>query len=222
MVATQPLRRDVVRSDAGFSLAELLIVMVISIAIIGGATLLAGQMQMSYRTQQEAATAQQEGRYVIQEIERYLRSAGNNPYRLETTPCPASGTPVEAFRLDPDGDGADDDVRLQMDANPTNGLIGGGSTCDEANEDVTIFHDPATNTVRVLDNNLGGPSRILTDTVVTGLEFVYRNPLRAVTNIPVQVAFVETRVTLTTRMDDVNLGDPITYTVSSEVRVRSR
>jgi hypothetical protein len=74
----------------------------------------------------------------------------------------------------------------------------------------------------VLDNNLGGPPRILTDTVVTGLQFIYRNPLRAVTNIPVQVAFVETRVTLTTRTDDINLGDPITYTVSSEVRVRSR
>jgi len=210
------------RPDAGFSLVELLVVMVVTIAVVGGATLLAGQMQMSYRTQQQAATAQQEARYVIQQIEQYLRSAGNNPYRLDMTPCPAAGTPVVAFRLDPDGDGQQDDVRVQMDVNPTNGLVGGGSTCDEANEDVTIYHNPGVNAVMVQDNVLGGPPRILTDTVVTGLRFTYRNPLRVITTNPLNVAFVETRVTVQTRMDDINLGDPITYTLSSEVRVRNR
>lgn len=221
MVGTPSARRHVV-PDAGFSLVELLVVMVVSIAVIGGATLLAGQMQMSYRTQQQAATAQQEARYVIQEIERYLRSAGNNPYRLETTPCPAAGTPVEAVRLDPDGDGQHDDVRVQMDANPTNGLVGGGATCDEGNEDITIYHNPGNNTVMVQDNVLGGAPRILTDSVVTGLQFTYRNPLRAITNNPLNVAFIETRVTVQSRMNDINLGAPVTYTLRSEVRVRNR
>ena len=127
-----PHRDDVRRPDAGFTLVELLVAMVVSIVVVGGATLLAGQMQSSYRAQLEAATAQQEGRFAIQWIERYLRAAGNNPYRVETTPCPAAGTPVQPIRLDPDGDGQNDDIRLQMDANPTNGLIGGAAgACNE-------------------------------------------------------------------------------------------
>ena len=79
--------------DQGFSLVELLVAMTVSILVVGGAALLGGQVQASYRSQMEGATAQQEGRYAIQLIERYLRAAGNNPYRVTTTPCPAAGTP---------------------------------------------------------------------------------------------------------------------------------
>jgi Tfp pilus assembly protein PilW len=225
MVARPLAHRRPGRLEQGFTLVELLLAMVVSMAVVGGATLLAGQMQSSYRAQMEAATAQQEGRYVIQAIERYLRAAGNNPYRVNTTPCPASGTPVQAIRVDPDGDGTNNDIRVQMDANPTNGLIGGASgACSEPNEDVTIFHDPATRTVNVRENNVGGGTTVLplTDTIVTGLEFVYRNPLRAITATPANIAFIETRVTVASRINDLNLGTPVTYTVSSEIRVRSR
>ncbi|MDH4065583.1 MAG: prepilin-type N-terminal cleavage/methylation domain-containing protein [Acidobacteriota bacterium] len=209
--------------DSGFTLVELLLALVVSMAVVGGATMLAGRMQGAYRAQLDAATAQQEGRYVIQEVERYIRAAGNNPYRVETTPCPVGGTPVLAIRLDPDGDGANDDIRLQTDAGPTNGLIGGAAgACNEPGEDVTIAHDPTTNVVTVTDNNLGGGARPLTDTAVTGLQFIYRNPSHAVTATPANIAFVETRVTVQSRSTDLNLATPLTYTVSSEVRVRSR
>jgi type II secretory pathway pseudopilin PulG len=212
-----------VAGAAGFTLVELLLALVVSMAVIGGATLLAGRMQGAYRAQLDAATAQQEGRYVVEEIERFLRAAGNNPYRVETTPCPVAGTTFLAMRLDPDGDGLDDDVRLQSDARPTNGLIGGAAgACNEAFEDVTIAHDPATNTVTLTDNNLGGAARPLTDGVVTGLEFIYRNPAHVVTATPANIAFVETRVTVRSRSTDLSLATPLTYTVSSEVRVRSR
>lgn len=209
--------------DAGFTLVELLLALVVSIGVIGGATVLASRMQGAYRAQFDAATAQQEGRYVVQEIERYLRAAGNNPYRVETSACPVAGTTVMAIRPDPDGDGAHDDVRLQMDASPTNGLVGGGpGNCDEPNEDVTIAHDPATNRVTVTDNNLGGGPRALSDAAITGLQFVYRNPNRVVTNSAPNIAFVETRVTVQSRSADVNLRTAAIYTVSSEVRLRSR
>ena len=58
---------------------------------------------------------------------------------MQTTPCPAAGTPFQAIRFDPNANGQNDDIRLQMDANPTNGLIGGAAgACNETNEDVTI------------------------------------------------------------------------------------
>lgn len=211
------------RGEAGFTLVELLLALVVSLAVIGGATLLAGRMQGAYRAQLDAATAQQEGRYVLQEIERYVRAAGNNPYRVDTTACPVAGTPFMAIRLDPDGDGVDDDVRLQADVRPANGLIGGAAgACNEPDEDVTIAHDPVSNTVTITDNNAGGGARPLSDAQVTSLQFVFRDPNRAMTTTPANVAFVETRVTVQTRSTDLNLATTLGHTVSSDVRVRSR
>jgi hypothetical protein len=160
---------------------------------------------------------------VLQEIERLLRAAGNNPYRVQTSDCPAPGTAILAIRLDPNGNGVHDDIRLQMDTNPANGLIGGSAgNCVDAGEDVTIARNPGTNAVTVLDNNLGGPPRVLTDAVVTGLEFVLRSPDRTITSVAANVAFIETRITVQGRTPDVNLQTVPTYTLSSEVRVRSR
>jgi type II secretory pathway component PulJ len=211
-------------SDRGFSLVELLVAMMISIMVVGGAAMLGAQVQSSYRVQMEAAGAQQEGRYAIQWIERYLRAAGNNPYRVLTTPCPLAGTPFQPIRINPNGTAAQsDNIRLQMDANPSNGLIGGAAgACNEANEDVTIAYDAGSSSITLRDNILGGAADPRTDRVIAGLQFVYRNPQRVVTANPAQIAFVETRVTVRSKIDDANLGDPVTYVVSSEIRVRSR
>jgi hypothetical protein len=170
----------------------------------------------------ESASAQQDARFAIEQVERYLRAAGNNPYRLGTTPCPAAGTAVTAIRFDPDGDGVNDDIRLQMDANPTNGLVGGSvGNCNETGEDVMIFHDAANQAIAVTDQ-ISGTTRPLTDGVVTNLRFVYRNPLRAIATTAGNVAFIETQVTVRTRTNDLSQARPMTYTLTSEVRVRSR
>jgi Tfp pilus assembly protein PilW len=222
MVNTRADNRALAGAERGFSLVELLLAMVVTMLVVGGATMLAGQMQGAYRAQMESASAQQDARFAIEQVERYLRAAGNNPYRLGTTPCPTTGTAVVAIRFDPDGDGVDDDIRLQMDANPTNGLVGGSvGNCNEANEDVTIFHDAANRAIAVTDQN-AGTTRPLTDGVVTNLRFVYRNPLRAITTMAANVAFIETQVTVETRTDDLSQARPMTYTLTSEVRVRSR
>ena len=109
-----------------------------------------------------------------------------------------------------------------MDANPTNGLIGGSvGNCNEANEDVMIFHDVANQSIAVTDQVVG-TTRPLTDGVVTNLRFVYRNPLRAIAATAQNVAFIETQVTVRTRTNDLSQARPMTYTLTSEVRVRSR
>jgi len=218
-----PAAVDLRPGAAGFTLVELLVAMVVAILVVGGAALLGTQVQSSYRSQMEAAAAQQEGRFALQLVERYLRAAGNNPYRVQTTPCPAAGTPFQAIRFDPDGDGQHDDIRVQMDSNPTNGLVGGqAGDCTEANEDVTIAYDPATSTITVLDNNTGGGAVARTDAVIAGLQFIYRDAQRAITTTPGAVAFIETRITVRSKLDDPNLGAPATAVVSSEVRVRTR
>jgi prepilin-type N-terminal cleavage/methylation domain-containing protein len=210
-------------AERGFSLAELLVALAVSLMVVGGATMLAAQMQGAYRAQMEGAAVQQDARYAIEQVERYLRAAGNNPYRLLTTPCPATGTPFMAIRLDPNGNGISDDIRLQMDANPANGLVGGSAGgCNEGGEDVTIFYDAANRQIAISDANTGGAPRALTDAVVTGLQFLCRTTAGATTTTAAHVAFVETRVTVQTRSNALTQGRPLIYTLSSEVRVRSR
>jgi len=208
-------------SQKGFTLVELLVALMVTIAVVGGATLLAVQMQGSYQAQMDSASVQQDARYVLEEVTRYLRQAGNNPYRVTTTSCPAAGTPFLPIRINPDGDLLNDDVRIQMDANPTNGLIGGATgACGETEEDVTIFHDAANRTVSVTDSN--GATRSLSDAAVTSLLFAYRDPSHNVTTNPANVAFIQTTVTVETRSRDLNQARTLQYTVASEVRVRSR
>jgi len=48
-----------------------------------------------------------------------------------------------------------DDIRLQMDSNPPDGLLGGpAGTCNQANEDVTVSLDAANKTITFLDNDI--------------------------------------------------------------------
>ena len=58
--------------------------------------MLAGQMQGSYRAQMESAAAQQDARFVLEEVTRYLRQAGNNPYRIRNAQCPGNHDTIHA------------------------------------------------------------------------------------------------------------------------------
>jgi prepilin-type N-terminal cleavage/methylation domain-containing protein len=210
-------------AHAGFSLVELIVAMAVSLLVIGGATMLAGQMQMSYRMQLEGATAQQEARAAVELIQRFLRGAGNNPYRQLIVPCPAANTPFLPIRMDPDGDGIQDDIRIQMDANPVDSLIGGtAGACTQAGEDITISHDAVNRTITFLDNNVGGGAVPRTDGIITNLRFIYRNSSRAPTAAANSISFIETQVTARTNLVQDGTSTPLEQTVVSEIRVRVR
>ena len=218
--------------DRGFTLVELLVATTTMVVVLGGAVALTQQVQNGYRRQLEDSAAEQEGRYALDWIGRYLRGASNDPYGRAnvpgTTACPAANTDIEGIQFDPDNDNIDDDVRLMTDANPPDGLFGGeAGTCNQANEDVTISHDAVNNTIVFLDNNTGGAVSTRTDTVIEDLRFVYRNSARAVidTSVPgnaANVMWVEARITIRTRTIDASSGQPMTRTLFSEVKVRSR
>ncbi|MDO8681248.1 MAG: prepilin-type N-terminal cleavage/methylation domain-containing protein [Acidobacteriota bacterium] len=217
--------------ERGFTLAELLVATLVSTLVLGGAVALTGQVQTGYRRQVEAAAAEQEGRYALEWIGKLIRSSGNNPFSVATTSCPGAPGPVPlavlAIRFDPDADGIDNDIRLQTDANPPDGIVGGvaAGSCDQANEDVTISYDPANDAIVFFDNNLAPVASIRTDAVIQDLRFVYRDSLHnvmntAVTN-PANVRYVETHITIRTRTLDPATGQPVTRVITSEVRVRA-
>lgn len=217
------------RGERGFTMIELLVASAAMVVVLGGAVAITSQIQQGYRRQLEDSAAEQEARYALDWIGRYIRAADNNPYGKAVSGCPAANTPVVAIQFDPDLDGEDNDVRLMTDANPPDGLFGGAAVgaCTQANEDVTISLDAANNTIVFLDNNTGGAVSTRTDTVIEDLVFVFRNAARGVldsNNVANQanVFYIETRITIRTRTIDGQTGQAETRTLSSEVKVRSR
>jgi type II secretory pathway pseudopilin PulG len=225
------------RSDRGFTLVELLVATTTMVVVVGGAVAVTQQVQNGYRRQLEDSAAEQEGRYALDWIGRYLRSASNDPYAKAgtplnpgTTPCPPAIPPtvIYGIQFDPNLDGINNDVRLMTDANPPDGLFGGAAgACNQANEDVTISIDDVNNTIQFLDNNTGGAVSTRTDTIVEDLTFIFRdsshNPINtAVPTNAASVWYVETQIRIRTRTIDATTGQPMMRTLRSEVRVRSR
>lgn len=222
--------------ERGFTMLELLVASATMVIVLGGAVAITSQVQEGYRRQLEDSAAEQEARYALDWIGKYLRAADNNPFNEDETQCPPLDAPhdIDAFQFDPNIDGEDNDVRLLTDANPPDGMFGGPGGvggCTQAGEDVTIrLGDPDLGenpaTIVFFDNNTGGAVQTRTDTVIENLEFVFRNAARQVLDTSVadqaNVFYIETRITIRTRTINAMTGLPETRTLSSEVKVRSR
>lgn len=214
------------RGQKGFTLIELLVSMVCTIIVVGGAVSMASQIQSGYRRQSEDAVGEQEARYALEWIGRYVRGAGFNPFNAATSACPAAGTPFVGVVVDPNANDLNDDVTLQMDANPPDGLIGGSAgLCTQANEHVTISLDAANDTIVFLDEAVGVNATTRTDSVIENLLFVFKDGNRVELVDPVNsanVVYIETQITIRTRTVNAATGLPATRTLTSEVRIRGR
>ena len=226
------------RDDRGFTLMELMVASVVMVIVLGSAVALTSQVQAGYRRQLEDSAGEQEARYALDWIGRYVRGAANNPMAAGTTDCPAAATAVQAIQFDPNGDGENNDLRLMTDSNPADGLFGGSTLtgCTQSNEDVTIsigVDDALTTdideskTITFLDNNTGAAIQTRTDTVIDDLQFKFRNSAHAeITTFTaatsLQVWYVETIITIRTRTIDPATGLPATRMLSQEIKIRSR
>jgi len=221
------------RDQRGFTLAELMVASGVTMLVLGGAVALTSQVQVGYARQMEDAAAEQEGRYALEWVSRLIRAAGNAPFPMGLGACPVGATEYKTFYWDPNDNDLNDDLRIQSDSNPPDGLLGGPNAlgeCNQANEDVTVAFDPGTNSITFTDNNLGGGATIRTDAVIAGLNFVFRKnedlaPADGVRDLAVdenEVLYVETQVTVRTRRIDPNTGAPATRLLTQEVRVRGR
>ncbi|MEY4095523.1 MAG: hypothetical protein RLZZ53_2722 [Acidobacteriota bacterium] len=211
------------RDERGFTLMELLVASVVTMLVLGGAVALTSQIQSGYRRQLEDSAGEQEARYALEWIGRYLRGAGNNPFSVTKSDCPGANTDFYGVIIDPNGDGVNNDITLQMDSNPPDGKVGGESpACDQANEHVTISFDEDTNTIEFLDEAVGAAATTRTDNVIDNLEFVYLDSSRAVTNVQANVFYVQVQITIRTRTVNAAAGTPDTRMLQSEIRVRDR
>jgi Tfp pilus assembly protein PilW len=216
--------------ERGFTIVELLVSTVVAVLILGGAVTITSQVQGGYRRQMEEVAAEQEGRYALDWVSRLIRAAGNNPYSIETSNCPAAGTEVKGLIIA--AATAATTIRIQTDSNPPDKLLGGNSVtgaCDQPNEDVTVSYDAGTRSITFLDNNLGGGASVRTEPVITALQFIYRDGSHveidpadfADPDTADQVMYIETRITVQPRAIG-NLSGNVARVMSQEVRIKGR
>lgn len=211
------------RAERGFSLVEFMIGAALSIAVLGASTMVMSQVTRGYNQQLDGATAQEEAQWALDFITRYLRAAGANPYNVNTSACPAAGTTFTALDLDPNTTGLPNNIRIHADVNPPNGVLGGlAGVCTEANEDIIIAYDAANLVITKRDRNLDAAPLAMTDSVITNLTFTYLNENRVATAVEGQIAFVQIAVTARTPSRDQYTAQQTSYTLTNEVRVRSR
>jgi Tfp pilus assembly protein PilW len=221
---TSTVKPDVAsRHSAGFTLVELLIAMGLTTAMMGSVMLIAGQLQRSYQSRLDNAAVQQEARYALDWISRELMAAGSNANTVTVSACPAAGTTFRPIRRDPDLDGVQSDIRIHADVNPPNGLLGGeNGACTESNEDITIAFDAASRVITRRDNNVGAVATPMSDTVISQLLFAYLDASRVATTVDASVSFVRITVSAQTPRADYYTGQPTTFTLTTDVRLRAR
>jgi Tfp pilus assembly protein PilW len=204
----------------GFTLIELLVATTCTIVVLGGAVALTSQIQSGYRRQIEDSVGEQEARYALEWIGRYLRSAGNNPFSATTSTCPSAGTAFVGL-IPNTTTGA---LTLQSDTNPPDGLIGGSTgLCNQTNEHVTISHNATLDEIQFLDQAVGTTATTRTDRVIESLQFAYLEADRSTwdSGVAADIFYVRTSITLRTRTDNGG-GGLSNRVLSSEIRVRGR
>lgn len=198
-------RRQHLESERGFTLVEFMIAAAIMTAVLGATVALARQIQGSYGTQLDDATAEQEARYALDWIARDLRSAASDPYEIIAD--------NQEVWLDPNA-GADDDdsVRVQADINPPDGVL------DDDGENVTIAFDSANSVITRQDANADNPAALaMTEAIFTDLRFTYLDASRAETADSGSVAYIQVQVTAQSRGARKTVS-----TLTTEVRLRTR
>ena len=209
-----------IRQENGFTLMELLVASVCTMIVLGSAVSLTSQIQTGYRRQLENSAGEQEARYALDWIGRYLRTAGNNPFNVTSSECPGANTAFFGLIFTP---GNTSQLTVQSDSNPPDGKVGGVTgACNQANEHVTISYDATNKTIIFLDEAVGSTATTRTDNVIDGLQFIYLDSTRTPTTVQANVFYVQTQITIRSRTMNGSSGAPDTRVLSSEIRVRGR
>jgi Tfp pilus assembly protein PilW len=185
--------------------------------------MLTTQIQQGYSTQLDDVTVEEEARFALDWISRVLRSAGSNPYSIVLSACPVANTAFQGIRLDPNANGIQDDVRIQADINPPNGLlVGAVGTCTEQGEDITIAHDIGALTITRQDRAVNVSPVAMTEPIFTELRFTYLNAARATTTAPDAIVYAQVSVTGQSKALNPITREYTAITMQTEVRLRTR
>lgn len=211
-------------SESGFSLVELLIALLVSVMIMGGAASVMTGAQRTYQHQLDDVTVEQEVRFALTWIRRAIENAGSNPYTVTTTSCVTPGA-IQIIDMDPNGTG-NDAIRVQADVGIPDGLIIGPSdstgNCDQADEDVTIALNSGAKTITRYDRGTDASPQAWTDSVILALRFDYFDSNLATTATASQVRYVRVSITGQSKKPNPSTGQLTMFTEAADVRLRAR
>lgn len=184
--------------QAGYSLVELLVSTAVTLVVTGAAGLLATNTERVASVVEREHGALLDAQFTLDWMVRTLEQAGSRAYGPPALACGGAGEEFSALRIDPDGNGVDDDVRVRMDVNPPNGWLGGRpGVCDESGEDVTIGFDREAQVVTRQDVASDTSPVAVSGAIVRDLLFTYRDGEGRVTHRAADVALVEVVLTAT-------------------------
>jgi type IV pilus assembly protein PilW len=154
------------RNNAGFTIIELLVAMVIGGILLSAVSVVFSSQQKSYVLQDQVARMQQNLRAAMQLMEREIRMAGYDPLRTSSAGIQVANANIIRFTMDiHDGVGIDDDNEA--------GLFANGNTND-VNEDITYSLLANGNLLKVdaALAALGQPPQLIAENI-DALDFVY-------------------------------------------------
>jgi hypothetical protein len=213
--------------EAGFTIIELLIAMLITVVVLGSAVGIVGGAQNTYSHQLDDVTVEQEARFALDFIRRTIEPAGSNPYSVSVTPCPVANTAVMPIRMNPDGVNGNDDIRIMADVGIPDGLIvGSAGACTQPNEDVTIARSAVRDSqgraaITRYDRGVDAAPVAWTDQLFTGLLFEYFDANMVSTAAVGSVRVIRVTLTgLSRKHGDVGTFTP--FTLTTNVRLRAQ
>jgi Tfp pilus assembly protein PilW len=185
---------------AGFSLLEIMISFSLLTIVLGIVMQLVWRVEKGYALEKQVAEMQQNERYTLDFISRAIRSAGNNP----------EGIVLDAIIIDPDGNGQNDDIRIQSDLNADGDILDSG-------EDV-LFR-VVNSGLRYRDGPPGATEAVLVGNI-TGLGFATFDASGNSTTTPSLISRVDISISAQTDLADLQTKQVRTKTLTTSAHLR--
>jgi type II secretory pathway pseudopilin PulG len=191
---------------AGVTLVEVMVATVVLLLVVAAILTIVSQSQQTYTSQYDLIEAAQIGRIAMNQIQSFLRQAGNDPEEVGFTPISVASNAITILSdvtgaVGDDTGGPDGDV-------------------DDLYEKVVIAYNPGTDQLTVDVNDGSGPQVLAENVVDFALETFDLNG--ASTSDGTKIARVAIHMVIRTDQVSQQTGKPNTLTLDSNVMIRSQ
>jgi len=189
-------------NQKGFTLAELLVAMSLSLIVLGAVYSVYRVQAHTVKVQEHRMEAQEYARVALDMMVREIRNSGYFPNQ---TPCggnPTNG--IAAFSIN--------SIHFVYDYTAD-------GDCADPGEDITYTYDPVALNISRTDEN--GPNT-LTDGNITFFEFKYFDANGVETTVAANIKRVSVQLTVRSKSTDTQFNGQQTITMNSAIDLRNR
>ena len=200
------------RKSRGFTFVEALIATVVLVVLLGALMTTFSQSQKLYTSQHDLMEASQVGRIAMNQIQSFLRQAGNDPNTIGLTPITIDNPNQCTIHSDVTGSVPD------IGGDPMYATGEADGTLANLYEQVTIRYAPVDDQLFI---NVGGSEQLLAEDIPL-FELTFYDLQGNVTADGSEIARVHIEMVVETGNRDLETGKVNTLTFESDVMVRTR